>query len=129
MELWTKLLDYFFRKNKSNNNQSSNTPTHLIPDILAQVDATILEALCRKGTTDAHGEWAAVFRCFVDMKLQLPHSRGGFGKTPNAGSAISAFYAASVSLVQWLGFCSYPKQDFIEFARTWAPGQDLANLD
>ena len=39
------------------------------------VDATILEALCRKGTTDAHGEWTAVFRRFVDIKLQLPHFR------------------------------------------------------
>ena len=106
-----------------------NTPTPLISDIFAKVDATILEALCRKGTTDAHGEWTAVFRRFVDMKLQLPHFRGGFGVTPNAGSAISAFYAASVSLVQWLGFCSHAEQNFIDLARTWAPGQDLANLD
>ena len=28
-----------------------NTPTPLISDIFADVDATILEALCRKGTT------------------------------------------------------------------------------
>jgi len=49
----------------------------------------------------------AVFRRFVDNKLQLAHFRGGFGVTPNAGSAISAFYAASVSLMQWLGFCSH----------------------
>jgi len=62
------------------------------------------------------------------MKLQLPHFRGGFGVTPNAGSAISAFYAASVSLVQWLGFCSHAEQNFIDLASTWAPGQDLANL-
>jgi len=73
-----------------------NTPTPLISDIFAKVEDTILEALCRKGTTDAHGEWTPVFRRFVDMKLQLPHFRGGFGVTPN----ISAFYAASVSLVQ-----------------------------
>ena len=53
--------------------------------VQADVDATILEALCRKGTTNAHGEWTAVFRRFVDMKLQLPHFRGGFGVTPNAG--------------------------------------------
>jgi len=77
-----------------------NTPTPLISDIFADVDATILEALCRKGTTNAHGKWTAVFRRFVDMKLQLPHFRGGFVVTPNAGSAISAFYAASVSLLQ-----------------------------
>jgi len=80
-------------------------------DIFADLNATILEALCRKGTTKAHGEWTAVFRRFVDMKLQLPHFRGGLGVTPNAGhgSAISAFYVASVSLVQWLGFCSHAK--------------------
>jgi len=106
-----------------------NTPTPLISDIFAKVDATILEALCRKGTTDAHGEWTAVFRHFVDMKLQLPHFRGGFGVSPNAGSAISAFYAASVSLVQWLGFCSHAEQNFIDLASIWAPGQDIANPD
>ena len=49
-----------------------NTPTPLISDILSQVDATILEALCLKGTTNAHGD-DAVFRRFVVMKLQLPH--------------------------------------------------------
>jgi len=51
-----------------------NTPTPLISDILAEVDDTILETLCRKGTNNADGEWTAVFRCFLDMKLQLPHS-------------------------------------------------------
>jgi len=101
-----------------------NTPTPLISDIFANVDATILEALCRKGTTDAHGEWTAVFRRFADT-----HTFKGFGITPNAGSAISAFYAASVSLVQWLGFCSHAEQNFIDLASTWAPGQDLANPD
>jgi len=106
-----------------------SAPSPLISDIFAKVDATILEALCRKGTTDAHVEWTAVFRRFVDMKLQLPHFRGVFGVTPNAGSAISAFYAASVSLVQWLGFCSHAEQNFIDLASTWTPGQDLANPD
>jgi len=106
-----------------------NTPTPFISDVLADVDATILEALCRKGTTNVYGEWTAVFRRFVDMKLQLPHFRGGFGVTPNAGSAISAFYAASLSLVQCLGFCSYAEQNFIDLASTWAPGKDLANPD
>jgi len=66
----------------------------------------------------------AVFRRFVDMKLQLPHFFGGLGVTPNADSAISALYAASVSLVQWLGFCRHAEQDYIDFASTWAPGQD-----
>jgi len=41
-------------------------PTPLISDIFEKVDAKILEALCRKGTTDAHGEWTAVFRRLVD---------------------------------------------------------------
>ena len=109
--------------------QSPNTPTPLISDIFADVDATILEALCQKGTTNAHGEWTAAIRRFIDMKLQLPHFRKGFYVTPNAGSAVSAFYAASVSLVQWLGFCSHAEQNFIELASTWAPGQDLTNLD
>ena len=63
------------------------------------------------------------------MKLQLPHFRGGFGVAPNAGNAISAFYAASVSLVQWLGCCSHAEQNFIDLASTWAPGQDSANPD
>ena len=75
------------------------TLTPLTSDILAEVDSTILEALCRKGITNAHDKWTAVFYRFVDIKLQLPHFRGGFCVTPNAGSAISAFYAASVSLV------------------------------
>jgi len=63
------------------------------------------------------------------MKLQLPHFQGRVGVTPNAGSAISAFYAASASLVQWLGFCSHAEQDSIDFASTWARGQDFANPD
>jgi len=56
------------------------------------------------------------------MKLQLPHFRGGVGVTPNAGSAFSAFYAASVSLVQWLGFCSHAEQNLIDLASTWYKG-------
>jgi len=105
------------------------TLTPLISDILAQVDATILEVLCQKDTTNAHGEWTAVFRRFADMKVQPPHFVGGFGVTPNTGSAISAFYAASVSLVQWLGSGSHPKQNFIDLASTWGPWQDSANPD
>ena len=66
-------------------------------------------------------------RRFVDMKLLLPYFRGGFGVTPNAGSALSAFYVASVSLMQLLAFCTHAEQNFIDLASTWAPGQDLAN--
>jgi len=67
-----------------------NVPTLCISDILAQVDATILEALCRNGKTNMHAEYTAVFRRYSDIKL--PHFRKGFGVTSNAGSAISAFY-------------------------------------
>ena len=60
----------------------------------------------------------------------MPHVwGGGFGVTPNDGSTFFAFYAASVSLVQWLGFCSHAKHNCIVLASTWAPGQDLANPD
>jgi len=62
-----------------------NTPTPLISNILAQVNITTLEALCRKCTTNAHGEWTVVYRHFADMEFQLPHFRRGFGNTPNAG--------------------------------------------
>jgi len=58
-----------------------NTPTTLISNIFVEVDATILEALCQKGTTHAHGKWTAVFCRFVDMKLQLPHFWARFGVT------------------------------------------------
>jgi len=102
-----------------------NTPTTLISDILAQVDA----ALCPKGTTDAHGEWTAVFGRFADKKLQPPHLRAGFGVDPNVGIAIFAFYATSVSLMQWLGFCSHCEQNSVDLASTWGPGSDSANLD
>jgi len=48
-----------------------NTPTPLISAILAEVDAMILEALCRKGTTDVHGEWTAVFRRLLSFAVLL----------------------------------------------------------
>ena len=49
-------------------------------------------------------EHKQVLKQDLDLDLDVPKFNwGGFGVTPNAGSAISAFYAASVSLVQWLG--------------------------
>jgi len=54
----------------------------LLTPHFAQAGKGAVEALCRKGTTDAHGEWTAVFRHFVDMKLQLPHFRGWFDSLP-----------------------------------------------
>ena len=55
------------------------------------------------------------------MKIQVPHFRGGFGITPNEGSAIAAFYSATYVLVVWLGSHggNRPAQDF---ANTWVPG-------
>ena len=62
------------------------------------------------------------------MKIQVPHFRGGFGITPNAGSAISALYSATCALVVWLGSDggNTPAQDF---ANTWAPGLNLTSPD
>jgi len=62
----------------------------------------------------------------INMKIQLPHFRGGFGIMPNEGSAISAFYSATCALIVWRGshVGALPAQ---QFADTWAPGQDLTS--
>jgi len=80
-----------------------NTPTPLISESLQRLDSAILESMCTKGTGGTHTDWTATQRSFANMKLQLPHHRGGYGITPCAGSAISAFYASTASLVRWLG--------------------------
>jgi len=41
------------------------TPTPLISDIFAEVVVTILEALCREGTTNTHGEWMLSFAALL----------------------------------------------------------------
>ena len=66
-------------------------------------------------------DWSPHLRKFVNMKIQVPHFRGGFGITPNEGSTISAFYSATCALVVWLGShgVTKPVQDF---ADAWAPG-------
>jgi len=38
-----------------------------------------------------------------NMKIQVPHFRGGFEIMPNEGSVISACYSATSTLVVWLG--------------------------
>jgi len=88
------------------------------------VDDTIVEAVCRHGTGGGHVDWSPHLRKFTNMKIQVPHFRGGFGITPNEGSAISAFYSATCALVVWLG--NRPAQDF---ANTWAPGLNLTSPD
>ena len=80
-----------------------NTPTPLLSECIAQVDDTIVEAVCRHGTGSGHVEWSPHLRKFAIMKNQVPHFRVGFGITPNEGSAISAFYSATCALVVWLG--------------------------
>ena len=69
----------------------------------AQVDDTIVEAGCKHRTGGGHVDWSPHLRKFANMKIQAPHFRGGFGITPNEGSAISAFYSATCALVVWLG--------------------------
>jgi len=80
-----------------------NTPTPLLSEFMAQVDDTIVETVCRHGTGGGHVDWSPHLRKFSNMKNQVPHFRGGFGITPNEGSAISAFYSATCALVVWLG--------------------------
>ena len=80
-----------------------NTPTPLLSEFMAQVDDTIVEVVCRHGTWGGHVDWSLHLCKFAHMKIQVPHFRGGFGITPNEGSAISAFYSATCALVVWLG--------------------------
>jgi len=105
-----------------------NTPTPLLSEFMAQVDDTIVYAVCRHGTGGGHVDWSPHLRKFANMKIQVPHFRGGFGITPNEGSAISAFYSATCALVVWLGSHggNRPAQDF---ANTWAPGLNLTSPD
>jgi len=73
-------------------------------------------------------DWSPHLRKFANMKIQVPHLRGGFGITPNEGSAISAFYSATCALNVWLGSHggNRPAQDL---ANTWAPGLNLTSPD
>ena len=95
----------------------------------AQVDDTIVEAVCRHGTGGGHVDWSPHLRKFVNMKIQVPHFRGGFVITPNeGGSAISAFYSATCALVVWLGSHEGNKSAQ-DFANTSAPGLNLTSPD
>ena len=103
-----------------------NTPAPLLSEFMAQVDDTIVEAVWH-GTGGGHVDWSPHIRKFANMKIQVPHFRGGFGITPNQGSAISA-YSATCALVVWLRSHggNIPAQDF---ANTWAPGLNLTSPD
>jgi len=103
-----------------------NAPTPLLSEFMAQMDDTIVEAVCRHGTGGGHVDWSPHLRKFANMKIQVPHFREGFGIMPNEGSAISAFYSATCALVVWLGSHggNKPAQDF---ADAWAPGLNLSS--
>jgi len=62
-----------------------NTPTPFFSEFMAQVDA---ELVCRHGTGGGHVDWTPHLRKFANVKIQVPHFRGGFGITPKEGSAI-----------------------------------------
>ena len=81
-----------------------NTPNPLLSEFIAQVDDTIVEVECRHGTgaDGGHLDWSPHLCKLANMKIQVPHFRGGFGITPNEGSAILAFYSATCALVVWL---------------------------
>ena len=89
----------------------------------------IFESICTRGIGGTHTDWTLELRSFVNMKLQMPHHREGYGITPCAGSAISAVYASTASLVRWLGHHSNAQQDLTNLAGVWAPGQDMSNPD
>jgi len=105
-----------------------NTPNPLLSEFIAQVDDTIVEVVCRHGTGGGHMGWSPHLRNFANMKIQVPHFRVGFGITSNEGSAISALYSATCTLVVWLGSHGgiRPAQDFVD---TWAPGLNLTSPD
>jgi len=104
-----------------------NTPKPLISDSLGSLDAVNLESTCTKGTGGTHMDWTHELQSFSNMKLQLAHHRRSFGITPCAGSAISAFYASTASLVQWLGHHCNAQQDLANLSDVWAPGQYMSN--
>ena len=102
-----------------------NTPTPLTSEIMAQVDNTILrvQAVCRHKSSGEHVDWTPLVRKFANLNIQMPHFRGGFGLTPNEGSAILYLYCDTCALTIW--FCSHggalPDQ---QFADSWTPRQD-----
>jgi len=93
---------------------SRNTPTPLISEILAQVDDTIVEAVCRNGTSGGHVDWTPHLRKFANMKIQVPRF----------AIMILAFYSATCVLIAWLGSHggALPAQ---QFADMWAPWHDF----
>ena len=99
------------------------TPTPLLPEFMAQVDDIILEAVWRNGTGEGHVDQTPHLRKFANMNIHCPTL---FGITPNQGSAISAFYAATCAHIVWLGSHG-GTLPALQIADSWAPGQDLTS--
>jgi len=73
--IYTQLLN--FCQNARMAFLGRNTPTPLFSEYMAQVDATVVEAVCRHGTGGGHVDWTPHLRKFANMKIQVPHFRGG----------------------------------------------------
>ena len=76
------------------------------------------------------GMWIGlhIFAKFANMKIQVPHFRGGFEITPNESRAISAFFSATYALIisGWLdshGGALTAQQ----FTNSWASRQNLTS--
>ena len=59
-----------------------NTPTPLLSELMAQVDATIVEAVCRHGIGGGHVDWTPHLRKFANMKIHFPTFVGVLGSRP-----------------------------------------------
>jgi len=101
-----------------------NSP--LLSEFMAQVDDTVVEAVCRHGTGGGHVDWSSHLLKFSNMKIQVPHFPGGFGITSNEDSAISVFYSVTCALVVWMGSHG-GNRSAQDFADTWAPGLNLTS--
>ena len=104
-----------------------NVATALIADSVARVHATVLDALCKKGTHNSQGNWMPEFRRFSEIKLKLPHFPGVLDITPKAGSAISALCSATTTVVKWFSHPIDSQHHYTDLA-LWAPCQDSAKI-
>jgi len=99
-----------------------NMATPLISDSLARVDASVLGALCKKGTHTSHGNWTQDYCHLAEIKLRFPRFRDVlFDITPNAASAICALLSQAVC--KWMGDPLDSHHQYLDLSRIWAPPQ------
>ena len=99
-----------------------NMATPLISDSLARVDASVLGALCKKGTHTSYGNWTQDYCHLAEIKLRFPRFRDVlFDITPNAASAICALLSQTVC--NWMGGPLDSHHHYLDLARIWAPPQ------